>query len=134
MRLSAHRLCYDVDVTAARLKIDDALTRIASAAPGLQMPLLHGSRARNEAHAHSDWDFADQADAAFDADALLAALADRLVRAAGFRNLVAHAYERLDMTRVHLAARAGPAVVRACVAAIARAAPGPVPPEWNSPR
>lgn len=28
-------------------------------------------------------------------------LADRLVRAAGFRNLVAHAYERLDMTRVH---------------------------------
>ena len=51
-------------------------------------------------------------------------LADRLVRAAGFRNLVAHAYERLDMTRVHQAARTGPADLRAFVAAIARAAPG----------
>ena len=36
-------------------------------------------------------------------------LAARLVRAAGFRNIVAHAYERLDMTRVHRAAREGPA-------------------------
>jgi uncharacterized protein YutE (UPF0331/DUF86 family) len=37
------------------------------------------------------------------------ALADRLVRAAGFRNLVAHAYETLDMERVHAAATHGPA-------------------------
>ena len=37
-----------------------------------------------------------------------AALADRLVRAAGFRNIVAHAYERLDMQRVHEAATRGP--------------------------
>ncbi len=36
-------------------------------------------------------------------------LADRLVRAAGFRNLVAHAYESLDMVRVHEAATTGPA-------------------------
>jgi uncharacterized protein YutE (UPF0331/DUF86 family) len=36
-------------------------------------------------------------------------LAARLARAAGFRNIVAHAYERLDMTRVHRAAREGPA-------------------------
>ena len=36
------------------------------------------------------------------------ALADRLVRAAGFRNLVAHAYETLDMERVHAAAKHGP--------------------------
>lgn len=57
------------------------------------------------------------------------ALADRLVRAAGFRNLVAHAYERLDMARVHQAARTGPADLRAFVAAVARAAPGSVPPE-----
>lgn len=78
MRLSGHQLCYDVDVTAARLEIYDALTRIASAASGLQMLLLHGSRARNEAHAHSDWDFAYEADAGFDADAMLAALADAL--------------------------------------------------------
>ena len=58
-----------------------------------------------------------------------AALADRLVRAAGFRNLVAHAYERLDMARVHQAARTGPADLRAFVAAIARAAPGSGPPQ-----
>jgi uncharacterized protein YutE (UPF0331/DUF86 family) len=37
-----------------------------------------------------------------------ATLADRLVRAAGFRNIVAHAYETLDMVRVHDAAKAGP--------------------------
>ena len=36
-------------------------------------------------------------------------LAARLARAAGFRNIVAHAYGRLDMTRVHRAAREGPA-------------------------
>ena len=47
-------------------------------------------------------------------------LADRLVKAAGFRHVVAHAYERLDMTRVHHAARTGPADLRAFVAAIAR--------------
>jgi uncharacterized protein YutE (UPF0331/DUF86 family) len=49
-----------------------------------------------------------------------AGLAGRLVRAAGFRNVVAHAYERLDMQRVHEAARAGPADLRAFLAAIAR--------------
>lgn len=36
-------------------------------------------------------------------------LADRLVRAAGFRNIVAHAYETLDMRRVYDAAKNGPA-------------------------
>jgi uncharacterized protein YutE (UPF0331/DUF86 family) len=35
-------------------------------------------------------------------------LAERLARAAGFRNVVAHAYESLDMTRVYTAAREGP--------------------------
>ena len=39
-------------------------------------------------------------------------LADRLVRAAGFRNVVAHAYETLDMKRVHDAAIHGPADLR----------------------
>lgn len=43
------------------------------------------------------------------ADVVDAELADRLVRAAGFRNLVAHAYESLDLTRVHAAATRGPA-------------------------
>lgn len=36
-------------------------------------------------------------------------VADRLVRAAGFRNIVAHADETLDMRRVHAAAMNGPA-------------------------
>ena len=35
-------------------------------------------------------------------------LADRLVRAAGFGNVVAHAYKSLDMQRVHEAAASGP--------------------------
>jgi uncharacterized protein YutE (UPF0331/DUF86 family) len=46
------------------------------------------------------------------------ALADRLVRAAGFRNVIAHAYERLDMERVYRAAKDGPADLRAFLAAI----------------
>lgn len=35
-------------------------------------------------------------------------LAQRLARAAGFRNAVAHAYESLDMARVYSAAKEGP--------------------------
>jgi len=41
---------------------------------------------------------------------------DRLVRAAGFRNVVAHPYDTLDMTRVHGAAQEGPADLRAFLA------------------
>jgi uncharacterized protein YutE (UPF0331/DUF86 family) len=40
-------------------------------------------------------------------------LSSRLVRAAGFRNVVAHAYDTLDMKRVHDAATRGPADLRA---------------------
>lgn len=40
-------------------------------------------------------------------------LADRLARAAGFRNLVAHGYQGLDLARVHTIARTGPADLRA---------------------
>ena len=43
-------------------------------------------------------------------------LADRLVRAAGFRNLVAHAYETLNMERVYDAATHGPDDLRAFLA------------------
>jgi uncharacterized protein YutE (UPF0331/DUF86 family) len=46
-------------------------------------------------------------------------LAERLVRAAGFRNAVAHAYERLDMQRVHQAAKSGPSDLRAFLGALA---------------
>ena len=47
-----------------------------------------------------------------------AALADRLARAAGFRNLVAHAYDTLDMARVHRAASDGPSDLRAFLKAL----------------
>jgi len=47
-------------------------------------------------------------------------LAGRLVKAAGFRNLVADAYEQLDMRRVHHAARTGPADLRAFLAALGK--------------
>jgi uncharacterized protein YutE (UPF0331/DUF86 family) len=44
-------------------------------------------------------------------------LAARLVRAAGFRSVVAHAYERLDMARVFRAARDGRPDLRRFLAA-----------------
>ena len=47
-----------------------------------------------------------------------AALADRMVRAAGFRNVVAHAYDTLDMARVHAAASNGPVDLLAALAAV----------------
>jgi uncharacterized protein YutE (UPF0331/DUF86 family) len=40
-------------------------------------------------------------------------LASRLALAAGFRNVVAHAYDKLDMARVHRAAVQGPEDLRA---------------------
>ena len=45
-------------------------------------------------------------------------LAERLTRAAGFRNLVAHAYEAIDMVRVYRAATSGPADLRALLVAL----------------
>ena len=47
-------------------------------------------------------------------------LADRLVRAAGFRNVVAHAYETIDMARVHRAAIDGPSDLLAFVGVVER--------------
>ncbi len=46
-------------------------------------------------------------------------LAERLTRAAGFRNVIAHNYDKLDMDRVYRAAREGPADLRAFLAALA---------------
>jgi uncharacterized protein YutE (UPF0331/DUF86 family) len=49
-----------------------------------------------------------------------------LVRAAGFRNIVAHAYDTLDMARVFRAAQEGPVDLRALLAALRdRLASGP---------
>lgn len=45
-------------------------------------------------------------------------LADRLMRAAGLRDLVAHAYESIDLARVHAAAQQGPADLRAFLARV----------------
>ncbi|NUR54601.1 MAG: DUF86 domain-containing protein [Acidobacteria bacterium] len=45
-------------------------------------------------------------------------LAGTLVRAAGFRNVVAHAYDTLDMARVYRAAQQGPADLRAFLTAL----------------
>lgn len=44
----------------------------------LRLLVLHGSRARGDSHAWSDWDFAYEAGPDFDPDALLARLAERL--------------------------------------------------------
>lgn len=45
-------------------------------------------------------------------------LAQRLGRAAGFRNLIVHAYAELDLRRVHVTATSGPADLRAFLAAL----------------
>lgn len=45
-------------------------------------------------------------------------LADRLARAAGFRNLIVHAYGQLDLRRVHDAATSGPPDLRAFLATL----------------
>jgi len=57
-----------------------------------------------------------------DARVIESSLAERLTRAAGFRNVVAHAYETLDMNRVFFAATQGPADLRAFLGTLAREA------------
>jgi uncharacterized protein YutE (UPF0331/DUF86 family) len=47
-----------------------------------------------------------------------AGLAEQLSRAAGFRNVIAHTYDKLDMGRVYSAAQQGPALLRAFLAAL----------------
>ena len=46
------------------------------------------------------------------------ALAARLARAAGFRNVIAHAYDQLDMSRVFRAASEGPRNLEAFLSAL----------------
>lgn len=53
-----------------------------------------------------------------DAGVLAPDLAGRLMRAAGFRNLVVHAYADLDLRRLHAVASDGPADLRAFLAAL----------------
>ncbi|HTG34292.1 MAG TPA: DUF86 domain-containing protein [Thermoanaerobaculia bacterium] len=58
-----------------------------------------------------------------DAGFLKPELAGRLTQAVGFRNVIAHAYDKLDMNRVYRAAREGPADLRAFLAALAERLP-----------
>lgn len=51
-------------------------------------------------------------------------LGERLARAAGFRNVVVHTYDRLDMTRIHDAASRGPTDLRAFLAVLRDRLPG----------
>lgn len=52
------------------------------------------------------------------ADVIEEALAERLARASGFRNLLVHAYATLDLRRVHAIATGGPTDLRAFLAAL----------------
>lgn len=54
---------------------------------------------------------------------IAADLAERLARAAGFRNLLVHAYGQLDLLRVHEIANNGPADLRAFLVALRDADP-----------
>lgn len=64
-------------------------------------------------------DYASAFRALRDAGVLDAPLAERLVRAVGFRNVVAHGYESLDLGLVWQAAREGPADLRSLLTALA---------------
>jgi predicted nucleotidyltransferase len=63
---------------AVRAHPDAALRAIAAKSAGLRLLVLHGSRARGDAHAGSDWDFAYEGETGFDPDGLLTALAIHL--------------------------------------------------------
>lgn len=56
----------------------DQIGKVAKTAPNLKLLVLHGSRARGDAHARSDWDFAFIGGPGFDADDLMARLAEAL--------------------------------------------------------
>jgi uncharacterized protein YutE (UPF0331/DUF86 family) len=62
--------------------------------------------------------YADAFRSLAEADVLSPQLAERLARAAGFRNLIVHAYARLDLRRLHAIASSGPADLRAFLAAL----------------
>jgi predicted nucleotidyltransferase len=54
------------------------IPELARCAPGLELLVLYGSRARGDDHVGSDWDLAYLAEERFDPDALLAQLVTRL--------------------------------------------------------
>jgi len=64
--------------TRAHAAALDRVARAAGAVPGLRLLLLHGSRARGDAHPGSDWDFAYLGEAGLDVAALAAAIGEAL--------------------------------------------------------
>lgn len=58
--------------------VPPGLAMLAEKHPGLRVLLLFGSRARGDAHEHSDWDFGYLAAPGFDVSALLAGLVEAL--------------------------------------------------------
>jgi predicted nucleotidyltransferase len=60
------------------VKSHEAITRIASDAPGLDLLVLFGSRARDDATDRSDWDFGYLAGPHFDRDRFVGQLVDAL--------------------------------------------------------
>lgn len=68
-----------VNAAAAFGDVLGRLATVGASSPGLVLLVLHGSRARGDAHRDSDWDFAYLGDADFDPAALVA----RLVAAVG---------------------------------------------------
>lgn len=54
----------------------DEIRRVTRAARGLKLLVLYGSRARGDAHTRSDWDYAFIGEPGFDADGLMAKLAE----------------------------------------------------------
>lgn len=58
--------------------VPDTLPDAAARLPGLRLLVLHGSRARGEAHERSDWDFAYVADRSLDPERLRATLVEHL--------------------------------------------------------
>lgn len=65
-------------MTTAAQVLPAALAQRVTSMPGLHLLVLYGSRARGQARPESDWDFGYEADAGFDADGLLALLAEGL--------------------------------------------------------
>jgi len=74
---------------ADALSSRETISRLAARAAGLRLLVLHGSRARGEARADSDWDLAYLADEGFDADAFLADL------------VLALGTDRIDLARLN---------------------------------
>lgn len=77
--MNAVSVCYDPCMSSGMSTATrSALTGLARATPGLDLLLLHGSRARDVAHAGSDWDFGYLGSSGLDVAALLAGIVETL--------------------------------------------------------